>query len=78
LGINWANFLQSLSYERIKASEDSLLENLGGINAKSFLDAGSGSDYLASRPQIWVQRFTLSTLIQILLSVHKYLKISII
>jgi len=42
-GENWTRFLQFIDDPRIEAAKDSLASNLGDLNRKSFLDAGSGS-----------------------------------
>src|SRR6266852_5949170 len=45
-GANWSRFIEVVDEQRIKCSETSLVEMIGGVEAiagRTFLDAGSGS-----------------------------------
>ena len=42
-GKNWSNFLNNLSDEQIENAKKELIEWVGDLNGKTFLDAGSGS-----------------------------------
>ena len=42
-GENWAQFISSVNEERVANAAAKLLESLGDISGKSFLDVGSGS-----------------------------------
>jgi 2-polyprenyl-6-hydroxyphenyl methylase/3-demethylubiquinone-9 3-methyltransferase len=42
-GGNWKRFLENITDEQIEASKEKLLEWLGDINGKTFLDVGCGS-----------------------------------